>query len=233
MHLVLRLRGGGCSAEFADVSDSRAFRTHEWSSHAPKWRRVSPGLCLEGRCTNDGCQAYNEMVIVNMGYRRFDLLVDPVDGIKCPMCRKCVKPITCAFNNCWWKFTGIKVAKGTGGAKGTGTGGAKGTKKMVKRPWEKVGDHYRRCDEHTSGMATWERFLITVRPIENPGAGTRIKFDPDMTFCVICLEKMDSGSLLDCSHCFHTHCITNWLDISQHCPLCRHVKPRLTAYHLR
>ncbi|XP_014499557.1 probable E3 ubiquitin-protein ligase RHC2A [Vigna radiata var. radiata] len=44
--------------------------------------------------------------------------------------------------------------------------------------------------------------------------------------CCICLEEFAIGSSAiriphTCSHIFHHHCITEWLDINHTCPLCR------------
>lgn len=45
--------------------------------------------------------------------------------------------------------------------------------------------------------------------------------------CVICQEKIDNFdnetiNRLPCLHIFHTDCITQWLDTSDLCPVCRH-----------
>lgn len=227
IHLILRLRGGGCS-EFADVSRESAFRNHDWADSAPKWRTASRGLCIEGRCDNVQCEAYRKMVIVNMGFRKFDLIIDG-DTCKCPMCSKPVKPITCAFNNCWWKFSGIK------------RGGQR-----VNKSWQRVRDHYQRCEDQETGVVMWDRFLLTVvsdyylysvKPESNKrgsSAKPKVEFNPDLTHCSICLEHIRSGSqLMECKHCYHTECISNWLEISPSCPMCRYSKPTLLEYALK
>jgi len=58
----LKLRGGGC---FANLSQEP--KIFEWSKNAPDWRIAKMGLCLEGKCTNKQCKAYNSTVIINMG----------------------------------------------------------------------------------------------------------------------------------------------------------------------
>lgn len=63
LHLVQRLRGGGCS--FADLCQQP--KIFEWNNEAPKWRVAKIGLCLEGKCINKNCVAFNKMVVVNMG----------------------------------------------------------------------------------------------------------------------------------------------------------------------
>ncbi|POO00303.1 43kDa postsynaptic protein [Trema orientale] len=43
--------------------------------------------------------------------------------------------------------------------------------------------------------------------------------------CMICLEKVLLGSLLPCSHMFHTDCLFKWLGRSHSCPVCRSELP--------
>ncbi|CAF4148610.1 unnamed protein product, partial [Rotaria sordida] len=95
---------------FADVSNSKAYKELAWNENAPIWRITVPGLCLEGECENRKCVAYNESVIIPIGYRdTFDMLVDANATTSiCPMCQTFVEPKTCSFNNCWWQWRGIK-----------------------------------------------------------------------------------------------------------------------------
>ena len=39
--------------------------------------------------------------------------------------------------------------------------------------------------------------------------------------CSICIEKVDKGFSLECGHCFHNKCITQWLLKNKTCPVCR------------
>lgn len=50
LHLVLRLRGGGSSFEFTDMSSVRQIK---WSTSAPAWRVAEPGLCYEGKISKN------------------------------------------------------------------------------------------------------------------------------------------------------------------------------------
>jgi hypothetical protein len=59
LHLVLRLRGGGYTKEFADVSNPILAKDLQFSESAPIWREVCNGLNFEGMCKNKGCKAYN------------------------------------------------------------------------------------------------------------------------------------------------------------------------------
>lgn len=40
--------------------------------------------------------------------------------------------------------------------------------------------------------------------------------------CVICLEDIDNKkAILNCNHAFHKHCVLEWLNLQQKCPICR------------
>ena len=53
--------------EFTDFADKNLER-RDWSSKAPKWRIAKFGLCVEGKCTNESCEANGNMVVVSMGF---------------------------------------------------------------------------------------------------------------------------------------------------------------------
>ncbi|KAM7252266.1 hypothetical protein ACFE04_024149 [Oxalis oulophora] len=44
--------------------------------------------------------------------------------------------------------------------------------------------------------------------------------------CSICLEEFEQGchccELVECKHIYHSRCIDTWLNVDNHCPLCRH-----------
>ena len=65
---------------------------------------------MEGVCDNAGCPAHNKMVIDNRGCGTFDLIID-AHTCTCPMCRKPIKPVTCAFDNCQWRFLGLRIGR--------------------------------------------------------------------------------------------------------------------------
>ena len=40
--------------------------------------------------------------------------------------------------------------------------------------------------------------------------------------CVICLEDIDNKkAILNCNHAFHKHCVLEWMNLQQKCPICR------------
>jgi ubiquitin len=111
LHLVLRLRGGGDAKPhtFVDMSNEAGLQRRKFSKSAPKWRKAADGLNLEGLCTNSNCEAHEQMVIMRIGMGVFDVLLDSnAKTTRCPLCAKFVQPLTCAFSNCEWKWTGLK-----------------------------------------------------------------------------------------------------------------------------
>ena len=102
----------------------------DWGDDAPNWRRASPGLCIEGRCANRRCKAYDHTVIMDQGYTKFDLIND-LCMCKCPMCDEGVEPVTCGFNNCEWKMIWREVEPGK-------------HPQMFKTDWKSVGNLYER-----------------------------------------------------------------------------------------
>ncbi len=52
--------------------------------------------------------------------------------------------------------------------------------------------------------------------------------DQSASACVICLEDLEAGvevTAMPCSHEFHRSCLSNWLEKSHLCPLCRFPMP--------
>ncbi|KAI9208769.1 uncharacterized protein BJ171DRAFT_213184 [Polychytrium aggregatum] len=198
LHIVLRLRGGGAMVDFVDVSDSTIRQVQEWSSEAPRWRYATNGMNLEGKCDNASCGAYKQWVILQVGFNDVDFF-DEDDKNKippCPMCKRYVKPVTAAFSNCSWRFSGMKAAGD-----------------VVSRNWEQVGDNYTRYNptDNQSNVIEWKRLLFEVIPLE--------KGKPDGT-CAICFEKGLTPDL-ECGHKFHSKCIDQWLIHDKKCPCCR------------
>lgn len=141
--LSLRSRGGGLPMiYFADVTQSG--QRISTSRHAPEWRYVVPGLCLEGICQNQICKAFNQKVIMNMGLPVCYRLGMPDEKpTNCPMCYKYVDPITCGFFKCSFRYVGImKTDQGP---------------KRVKSEWQTESEDYFRFEE--SRQSKWIRFI--------------------------------------------------------------------------
>jgi hypothetical protein len=153
--MSLLLKGGSCDftsfgTEFVDVSNQAGMKTIQWSKNgAPKWLEAGRGLCLEGTCLNSQCIANGKRVIMHIGYEKFDLVLDANESTtKCPMCLKYVDPDTCAFNNCWWNWSGIKqTAK---------------TKAPIKcsGDWKYADDAYHYFDKQESGTVMWKQLIL-------------------------------------------------------------------------
>lgn len=218
-HLVLRLRGGGEVQMFADLSRGDLMKEQKWSKSAPRWRMASKGLCLEGKCKNKECGAYNHSVICNLRMTRFNLQQDVEQ--KCPICYHTVTVKTCAFNNCQWRFSGVKSS---------------GEVISVTPEWNTVGDAYHRFDDQKDGDAScgWRSLIIETR---NSQKKTKNYSPEDLSLeqayskeCIICNESMTEmktknmetkNIILSCRHAYHTKCLTRWTQISNTCPCCR------------
>ncbi|CAF2942600.1 unnamed protein product [Rotaria sp. Silwood2] len=68
----------------------------------------------------------------------------------CPICHEYVEPLTCAFNNCWWKWTGIKQeSKGKAPTQCSGD-------------WRYADNAYHYFVEQISGIVTWKQLILEV-----------------------------------------------------------------------
>lgn len=73
------------------------------------WRQFAPGLSLLGICRNSQCAAYEKEVIISLGFRNFDLLVDADESTsRCPICTKFVESDKLGFHQCQWRISGKK-----------------------------------------------------------------------------------------------------------------------------
>ena len=120
----------------------------EWSKRTLIWRQASPGLSYENICNKNNCIAYGEQVVMNMGFGLFKFGI-PNDKMQCPVCKTKLTniPKTCAFNNCQWKYDGVKTENGD-------------TKKL-KSDWKHVGDEYYRFVE--SETSNWTELVLSVK----------------------------------------------------------------------
>lgn len=107
LHLVLRLRGGSLVyIIFTDLEKSG--QRISGSIQGPEWRQVRPGLCLEGKCQNENCEAFKCLVIINMGLPICFRVDKPGEcSTNCPMCKEHVDPVTCGFHDCSFRYVGI------------------------------------------------------------------------------------------------------------------------------
>jgi hypothetical protein len=147
--LDIELRGGG-GPPFVDVSDSKGPQKIGYSENAPDWRMCSRGLCLEGPCSNARCEAFKKMVIIAMGSKISYQMGVSNRETSCPMCGKHVTATTCAFNNCDYRFFGIKKLPS-------------GEHERVKSGWKEADNNYYRFDPVRNGVADWISLAIECR----------------------------------------------------------------------
>ena len=104
---------GGISAlEFIDIDNLTKTKKLYFSKKAPKWRQVSLGLNLFGKCINNKCEAYDEEVIYTAGINsEFDFSSDR-KRIRCPICNKNFVPLTMGFWKCEYQIKGEKLKNG-------------------------------------------------------------------------------------------------------------------------
>ena len=208
--LSLRLLGGGGPPLLVDVTQSNALCTMAWSRTAPIWREASPGLCLEGKCQNASCKAYEKMVISCMEFQNVDLAAPQSFVCRCPICRNPFRPIKPGFNNCFWKITAVKVSS---------------PESVFQRPWTRTGNEYTTHDQAIAGMSEFIRFQVFVRPL-NIITGRDAHRAP--CSCPVCLDQVVDGDVEEfCEHMFHGRCWQDWVDKSATlgntpaCPICR------------
>ena len=72
LHLVKRLRGGGCGIQFNSLTnevtgDTVSAEETELNKHT----FVSPGVNFVGRCDNNECRIYNEKQFFKKGFGTF------------------------------------------------------------------------------------------------------------------------------------------------------------------
>lgn len=151
--------GGLIGLKFVDVSDDQALQRIGWSRTAPSWRRARHGLCLEGLCKNNQCAAFNRTVIMPVGYKKFDMLDDSVETRTiCPACKKHVTPVTCGFNNCWWRYNGSQNVENS-------------PSRPCSSAWREADDAYYRFDEQHGEHVSWKKLVfeaVKTKPAEIP-----------------------------------------------------------------
>ncbi|CAI5739944.1 unnamed protein product [Peronospora destructor] len=214
LHLSLRICGGSIGRNpafrtFVDVSNGSLITALEFSPKAPEWRLVSKGMNIEGRCKNPECSAYRKMIIDRKKFVPFNLIRD--DNIQCPMCCCKVKPITCGFYDCAWRFEGV-----------TGS-----VNLSICSQWNDAsGEVYHRFDsDAANGSVEWASLLILAKPRQEvPSA-----FKSSDT-CTICWSPLSSPTKCltpHCGHTFHRECSKEWTKWCKHyktqpsCPICR------------
>lgn len=202
IYLLLKYRGGG--GNFADISESTNMEQKAWATDAPSWHAAEPGLCVQGTCHNAACKANGKTVICNKRMGSFDIDMDS-HTIKCPRCSHYVEPEMYAFNNCEWRYIGIKEDH------------LKQPEVMKSLTWVTAGDRYERFTSDAGSEVDWTRLLISTRVPKTPARNTP---------CLVCLEDLEDSTedpemTTECGHKYHISCIETSKQMGKSmCPLC-------------
>ena len=149
---------------------------------SPAWKRVTPGMWLEGICTNKLCVAFMKAVVMNQGFTDLDFLKAKL-RCKCPMCYGNVIPDTCGFNRCEWMVVGRRKRPGQ-------------VIEIVRQNWQKV-DSYTYFIPEKDQCSNWLELKIASR---NP--------DQLNELCVMCMENLQLNRVrAKCGHQFHRKCL--------------------------
>ena len=74
------------------LSSRFRFEEKEFSSAAPEWRNVAPGINILGTCRNRFCRAKYDVVIVQKGFYESTggtcRLDNEITQLECPMCEQ-------------------------------------------------------------------------------------------------------------------------------------------------
>ncbi|POM63206.1 Ubiquitin family RING domain containing hypothetical protein [Phytophthora palmivora] len=106
IYLVWTLNGGYIPSRGILGSHYTSVLAKHDPVNAPRWRVAYEGLNIEGICKNRLCAAFRQMIIYPYQFESFNLVLEGC--IQCPSCHLSVKPVTCGFYNCTWKFEGIR-----------------------------------------------------------------------------------------------------------------------------
>jgi hypothetical protein len=152
IHELAKPRSRGIGVTFADIS--KGLDQFEWSTSAPKWCIATGGLNFEGKCTNESCQAYQQTVIIQLGYGTFNLCREPEDSNICPMCKtKSEEDVTaCWLTRCCLTWEGEKYVDVSAGKK---------TEKCSGGP-DTFGDKPYRTQDGVE--CVWKKLTYTVKP---------------------------------------------------------------------
>ena len=94
-----------------NFSDLKSLKILTFSSSAPNYRNVCEGLTLEGTCRLEGCEAFNQNVLLQVGMGQFNL-AEIIHFQKCPICAQEINHstiMTMGFTKCYYQVTGKKT----------------------------------------------------------------------------------------------------------------------------
>ena len=103
--------GGGITT--VDVSKNIT-KEGEPASSGPSYRVGCRGLNIQSRCKNSNCEAYDDIIYIQIGYvNDWNLCAHLRDKVLCPSCKKMVIPLNYYFRDCNYKIDFLKEENGT------------------------------------------------------------------------------------------------------------------------
>lgn len=147
---------------------------------SPVWHQATPGLWLEGKCSNKICVANSRLVIMNQGFTDLDFTSES-HGCKCPMCYETVIPTGFGFSRCVWTTVGVKATSDPQHPH------------VVRQDWQKLEEGYRRFNPNKD---MWSIFKVCCRELSRS------------EFCAVCMTSFLPRTMqrMACGHTFHLTC---------------------------
>ncbi|KAH9128242.1 hypothetical protein AeMF1_001567 [Aphanomyces euteiches] len=168
VRLKMRLRGGG--GGFSKPKQSYGLPTWETTT----WSSICYGLNIEGKCTNEECDAHGKQVVVQHNFEAFNLSTHKV---VCPLCLSPFTPITCGFYQCKWRFEGVRYGSGM----------------HMSSQWTEASNRkYHLFDASKGKTVQWLSLVVSVRPLD--AKECPVCFEP-------LADRADGLESLPCEHC--------------------------------
>ena len=96
------ISGGGIMT--VDVSKNET-KIVPFGNTGKKYRIVTQGLNIKSECKNSSCEAYNDVIYIQIGYvTRWNLLNNLKEKVRCPSCNARVKPLNFGFWMCRYEI---------------------------------------------------------------------------------------------------------------------------------
>lgn len=120
------------------------------SNSGPSYRRGCRGLNIQSKCKNSNCEAYDDIIYIQIGYvNDWNLCTHLRDKVLCPSCKKMVVPLNYYFIDCYYKIDFLKEENGT-----YEPGSVEGYASEDKYKW---------FDDKESGNAKFGEMIFTVK----------------------------------------------------------------------
>ena len=96
------IAGGGLMT--VDISKNQT-KIIPFGNTGKKYRLVCPGLNIKSECKNRACEAYDDVIYIEIGYvQRWNLLDNLKEKVRCPSCNERVKPLNFGFWLCRYEI---------------------------------------------------------------------------------------------------------------------------------